>query len=157
MFHLKRTNNQDPDFLYLIPLLDKDLRSRYKALQDVYDQHNIVVNVDTVVIAYADGLAVGCGCFKEFNGSSVEIKRMYVKPEHRRQGISSAVLNELETWAIESGYSEAVLETGNQQDEAIALYKKQGYVIIPNYPPYEAMETSICMKKRLVTETKSLL
>ncbi|HEX2845195.1 MAG TPA: GNAT family N-acetyltransferase [Chitinophagaceae bacterium] len=155
MFELKRTNNLDPDFLYLIPLLDTDLRSRYLTLQDVYDQHNIIVNVDTVVIAYAEGQAVGCGCFKEFNGSSVEIKRMYVKPEHRRRGISSAVLNELEAWAIESGYSEAVLETGNQQDEAIALYKKQGYVIIPNYFPYETMGTSICMKKRLITDTPS--
>ncbi|MBN8878925.1 MAG: GNAT family N-acetyltransferase [Sphingobacteriales bacterium] len=153
MFELKRTNNKDPDFLYLIPLLDKDLRSRYQALQDVYDQHNIVVNVDTVVIAYGGGQAVGCGCFKKLNDSTVEIKRMYVKPEYRRQGISSAVLNELETWALESGYSEAVLETGNQQDEAIALYKKQGYEVIPNYPPYEAMETSICMKKRLIANT----
>ncbi len=153
MFELKRTNNQDPDFLYLIPLLDKDLRSRYQALQDVYDQHNIVVNVDTVVIAYEGRQAVGCGCFKEFNDSTVEIKRMYVKPEYRRQGISSTVLNELETWALESGYSEAVLETGNQQDEAIALYKKQGYEVIPNYPPYEAMGTSICMKKRLIANT----
>lgn len=149
MFELKRTNNQNPDFLYLIPLLDKDLRSRYQDLQDVYDQHNVIVNVDTVVIAYADRQAVGCGCFKQFSDSSVEIKRMFVKPEYRRQGISSAILNELEIWARESGYSDAVLETGDKQDEAIALYKKRGYVIIPNYPPYEAITTSICMKKQL--------
>lgn len=149
MFELKRTNNQNPDFLCLIPLLDKDLRSRYQALQDVYDQHNVIVNVDTVVIAYADGQAVGCGCFKQFSDSTVEIKRMYVKPEYRRKGISSAILNELEAWALESGYPEAVLETGDRQDEAIALYKKQGYEIVPNYPPYEAMATSICMKKTL--------
>ncbi len=149
MFELKRTNNQNPDFLYLIPLLDKDLRSRYQALQDVYDQHNVIVNVDTVVIAYTDGQAVGCGCFKQFSDSAVEIKRMYVKPEYRRKGISSAILNELETWALESDYSEAVLETGDRQDEAIALYKKQGYEIIPNYPPYEKIATSICMKKIL--------
>lgn len=149
MFELKRTNNQNPDFLYLIPLLDKDLRSRYQALQDVYDQHNVIVNVDTVVIAYADGQPVGCGCFKQFDDSSVEIKRMYVKPEYRRKGISSAILNELEAWAREFGYPEAVLETGDKQIEAIELYKKQGYVIIPNYPPYEEMTTSICLKKSL--------
>ena len=150
MFELKRTNNEDPDFIYLVPLLDKDLRNRYQDLQDQYDQHNVLVNVDTVVIAYVDGKPAGCGCFKQFDDVSVEMKRMYVKPEYRRQGISSAILNELEAWARESGYTEAVLETGDRQDEAIALYKKQGYQSIPNYPPYEEMETSICMKKWLV-------
>lgn len=149
MLELKRTNNQNPDFLYLVPLLDKDLRSRYQALQDTYDQHNVILNIDTVVVAYEDGQPVGCGCFKQFDDSSVEMKRMYVKPEHRRKGISSAILDELEAWAAASGYTTAVLETGDRQDEAIALYKKQGYSIIPNYPPYEQMETSICMQKPL--------
>lgn len=149
MLQLKRTNNQHPDFLYLIPLLDKDLRSRYQELQDTYDQHNKIVNVDTVVIAYVNDQPAGCGCFKQFSDTAVEMKRMYVRPEFRRNGISSAVLNELEAWAKETGYSEAVLETGNRQHEAIAMYEKQGYSVIPNYPPYENMDTSICMGKPL--------
>ncbi|MBO9658595.1 MAG: GNAT family N-acetyltransferase [Chitinophagaceae bacterium] len=149
MAELKRTNNQDPDFRYLIPLLDKDLRSRYHDLQNTYDQHNVIVNVDTVIIAYADQKPVGCGCFKKFDDSSVEMKRMYVTPDHRRKGISSAILNELELWAKESGFQRAVLETGNLQEEAIAMYKKLGYKVIPNYPPYECMESSICMEKHL--------
>lgn len=149
MLHLKRTNNQDPDFRYLIPLLDKDLRSRYHDLQNTYDQHNVIVNVDTVIIAYADEQPVGCGCFKKFDDSSVEMKRMYVVPDHRRKGISSAILNELELWAKENGFQRAVLETGNLQEEAIALYEKLGYQVIPNYPPYESMDSSICMEKQL--------
>ncbi|MET0462230.1 MAG: GNAT family N-acetyltransferase [Chitinophagaceae bacterium] len=149
MFDLKRTDNQDPDFRYLIPLLDQDLRSRYNDLQDTYDQHNVIVNVDTVIIAYADEKPVGCGCFKQFDDSSVEMKRMYVKPDFRRQGISTAILKELENWAIENGFRNAVLETGNLQEEAIALYEKLGYTIIPNYPPYESIESSICMQKEL--------
>lgn len=149
MTELKRTNNQNSDFLYLIPLLDKDLRSRYQDLQDTYDKHNVIINVDTVVVAYVDGQPAGCGCFKQFNDTAVEMKRMYVKPEFRRQGISSAVLNELEKWAVEMGYKDAVLETGNKQAEAIAMYEKLGYSIIPNYPPYENIPTSICMQKPL--------
>lgn len=149
MTELKRTNNQNADFLYLIPLLDKDLRSRYQDLQDTYDKHNVIVNVDTVVIAYVDGQPAGCGCFKQFNNTAVEMKRMYVKPEFRRRGISSAVLNELEKWAVEMGYRDAVLETGDKQAEAIAMYKKLGYSIVPNYPPYENIPTSICMQKPL--------
>lgn len=149
MTELKRTNNQNADFLYLIPLLDKDLRSRYQDLQDTYDKHNVIVNVDTVVIAYVDDQPAGCGCFKQFNDTAVEMKRMYVKPEFRRRGISSAVLNELEKWAVEMGYKDAVLETGNKQAEAIAMYEKLGYSIVPNYPPYENIPTSICMQKPL--------
>ncbi|PZR26751.1 MAG: GNAT family N-acetyltransferase [Citrobacter freundii] len=149
MTELKRTNNQNPDFLYLIPLLDQDLRNRYQELQDTYDKHNVIVNVDTVVIAYVDDQPVGCGCFKQYRETAVEMKRMYVKPAYRRQGISSAILNELEKWAVEMGYKEAVLETGNRQEEAIAMYEKLGYSVIPNYPPYENIPTSICMQKPL--------
>lgn len=149
MPELIRTDNKNPDFLYLIPLLDKDLRSRYQDLQDTYDKHNVIVNVDTVVIAYIDDQPAGCGCFKQFSDTAVEMKRMYVKPEFRRQGISSAILNELEQWASGMGYKDAVLETGNKQLEAIAMYEKLGYSIIPNYPPYENIPTSICMHKAL--------
>src|SRR6218665_734922 len=150
MTELKRTDNQHPDFLYLIPLLDQDLRSRYLDLQDTYDKHNVVVNVDTVVVAYVDGQPAGCGCFKQSGEQAVEMKRMYVKPEFRRRGVSSSVLIELEKWAGEMGYREAVLETGNKQEEAIAMYEKYGYAVIPNYPPYENMVTSICMHKLLI-------
>ncbi|RYY09392.1 MAG: GNAT family N-acetyltransferase, partial [Chitinophagaceae bacterium] len=61
MFALKRTNNESPDFLYLVPLLDAELRDRYQDLQDEYDQHNVLLHVDTVVVAYADNQPVGCG------------------------------------------------------------------------------------------------
>jgi putative acetyltransferase len=149
MLELKRTNNSNTDFLYLVPLLDKDLRERYHDLQNEYDQHNVIINVDTVVIAYSDGQPAGCGCFKQFNPSTVEMKRMYVKPEFRRQGISSSVLTELEKWATELGYRDSVLETGDKQEEALGMYKKLGYVIIPNFPPYEEMSTSICLHKSL--------
>ena len=149
MPELKRTNNQNPDFLYLIPLLDRDLRSRYLELQDTYDQHNVIVNVDTVVIAYVGDQPAGCGCFKQSNETAVEMKRMYVEPVFRRQGISSLILGELENWALEMGYRQAVLETGNKQVEAIAMYEKLGYSVILNYPPYENMTTSICMQKTL--------
>jgi GNAT superfamily N-acetyltransferase len=59
------------------------------------------------------------------------------------------ILGELENWALEMGYRQAVLETGNKQVEAIAMYEKLGYSVIPNYPPYENMTTSICMQKTL--------
>ncbi|GAA6764944.1 hypothetical protein AAFH68_08780 [Flavobacterium sp. CGRL1] len=66
-----------------------------------------------------------------------------------KKGIASAILKELEIWAKEVGYTYTILETGKNQPEAINLYQKLNYTIIPNYPPYEEMDNSVCMKKTL--------
>ncbi len=146
---LKRTYNNNPDFQNLITLLDGELHGHYIEVQSEYDRYNQISNLNTVVIAYRDQTPVGCGCFKEINDTTVEIKRMFVKPNERGQGIASAILNELELWAKEVGFSHVILETGNKQLAAIALYQKSGYVITPNYGQYSGMESSICMKKEL--------
>ena len=152
---LKRTNNSDRDFLSLVAKLDKDLAGRYGALQQYYDQYNKIENLDTVVVAYHQENPAGCGCFKKFDDESVEVKRMYVNSEMRGYGIGKEILAELEKWASELGYKATVLELGNQQPEAIKLYRKQGYAEIPNYGQYIGMETSICMKKDLTIPRES--
>ena len=92
---------------------------------------------------------MGCGAFREKEHGITEIKRMYVHPDHRKKGIASAVLAALEIWAKEIGYTYTILETGKNQLEAISLYQKLNYTITPNYPPYEKMDNSVCMKKTL--------
>ncbi|MEO6686566.1 MAG: GNAT family N-acetyltransferase, partial [Dyadobacter sp.] len=91
----------------------------------------------------------GCGCFKIFNDKTVEIKRMFIKENQRGKGIASSLLAELEKWAKELGYEEAVLETGKGQPNAIKLYQKYGYKIIENYNQYDDLEISVCLKKSL--------
>lgn len=59
------------------------------------------------------------------------------------------LLRQLEELAASEGYRFAVLETGRKQPEAISLYQKAGYEIIPNYGPYEGNTNSVCMKKIL--------
>lgn len=149
MITLKRTNSDDPDFISLVALLDKDLAIRDGEDHSFYNQFNKIDKIKHVVVFYENDIAVGCGAFREKESDSVEIKRMYVHPDHRKKGIASQVLAELERWAAEIKYSYAVLETGKKQPEAIALYQKSGYSIIPNYPPYENMDNSVCMKKTL--------
>ena len=149
MITLKRTNSEDNHFHELVKLLDKDLLDRYGALQDYYSRFNSIQNLPTVVIAYDDEQPVGCGCFKKFEDGSVEVKRMYVANEQRGKGIGAAILAELEKWAAELKFAAIVLETGNNQPEAVHLYEKMGYKVIPNYGQYSGMETSICMKKDL--------
>ena len=74
---------------------------------------------------------------------------MYVKPESRGLGIAKLILSELEKWGKEEGFTQAKLETGNNQPEALAVYTGARYKIIPNYPPYSHIAESICMGKQL--------
>ena len=149
MIKLKRTDSDNEDFRLLIRELDKELWSRYDNMQAVYDKHNIIENNKNVLVAYKDEIAVGCGCFKKYNDKTVEIKRMYVKPEYRGKKIARLILDALEKWAIELNISATVLETGTKQAEAIHLYLKSGYIVVENYGPYKDLQESVCMQKNL--------
>jgi putative acetyltransferase len=149
MILIKRTNSDNIDFKKLIIKLDKDLLEMYHEEQATYDTFNKIDNLQTIVIAYNDNIAVGCGCFKKFDDSSVEMKRMYVDDNYRNKGIATSILNELESWAREMNNAVAVLECGDEQKAAIHLYKKQGYIITEKYGQYINMPKSICLKKQL--------
>ena len=150
MITLKRTNSNDPNFRVLVNELDANLREIYDQLMDVYDQHNVIGQIDTVVVAYTDGQPAGCGCFKKFDADAAEIKRMYVQKAQRGNGISRLILAELERWAAEAGFSATILETGEKNTEALGLYGKAGYLPTPNYGPYVSLASSFCFRKALV-------
>ena len=79
----------------------------------------------------------------------MEVKRMYTLPDFRGKGIATIVLQELEKWAKELRMEKCMLETGKRQPEAIALYTKNGYRLIPNYGQYAGVENSVCFEKLL--------
>jgi len=145
---LVRTTSQNLDFANLIVKLDENLASRNGDMQEYFNQFNKVDAIKHVIIAYINGIAVGCGAIKQFDNESVEVKRMFVSDEYRGTRIASKVLNELENWAKELGYASAVLETSNVQTEAVRLYTKT-YAVTENYGQYAGIETSICFKKEL--------
>ena len=149
MIILERTTSDSSQFKILTDKLDHELKLIYGSSQDEFDQYNIMSQLDTVVIAYINETPVGCGCFKKFDTATAELKRMFVGAPYRGQGIGTAVLTELENWAKEIRYSFIVLETGTVQPDAINLYQKHGYHIIPNFDPYIGNELSICFKKSL--------
>lgn len=145
-----RTDSENTDFRELVRLLDEDLAIRDGADHSFYAQFNKVDAIKNVVVVYQNGEAIGCGAFKKYDEKTVEIKRMFVREENRGKGAAVEILTELEKWASESGFEFAVLETGKKQPEAIRLYEKSGYKLIPNYGQYEGIENSVCMKKSLV-------
>ncbi|MFE5873000.1 GNAT family N-acetyltransferase [Streptomyces roseifaciens] len=82
-----------------------------------------------------------------------ELKRMYVVPEARGRGLARRILAELEDSAREAGRTRMVLETGNQQPEAISLYISCGYAPVPaaeKFGLYRHHEGSRCFTKPLV-------
>lgn len=144
-----RTDSDHNDFRSLVVQLDKDLQQRYGEEQAFFDQFNKLTKIRHVVVVYDGEQAIGCGAIKEYTPQVAEVKRMFVAPLYRGKGIALQVLSELERWAQELGYNSCILETGKKQPEAIRLYEKAGYHIIPNYGQYADVEMSLCMEKEL--------
>ena len=143
---LIRTNSDNPDFKKLSALFDEYLIDIDGEEKDFFAFYNNV-QLDTVLVVYENSEVVGCGAFKKFDDTTAEIKRMFVHPNHRNKGIAKFVLNELELWANDLGFTSFILETSPKLTSAIALYEKTGYQLIPNYGQYIGVENSICMKK----------
>lgn len=152
---LIRTGSDHAGFRQLVALLDQDLAVRDGDDHAFYAQFNKVDAIKEVVIAYQNDVPVGCGAIKPFSTTAAEVKRMFVHPDHRKQGIAAKVLKELENWGIELGFSSCVLETGKKQPEAIALYQKTGYHITTNYGQYIGIDNSVCMTKSLIAKLQT--
>ncbi len=77
--------------------------------------------------AFRGNLNVGIGGLRQISIAACEIKRMYVPPRERRQGIEGLLMRSLEAESRKSGCSRMVLETGVSQDAAITLYERHGF------------------------------
>ena len=149
MIQLIRTNSANKDFAELVKHLDADLRIRDGNDHPFYAQFNKIDDIKYVVLAYLENEAVGCGAIKAYDKETMEVKRMFVPPECRGKGIATKILTELENWTKDLGYQKCILETGIRQPEAIALYKKSGYNVIPNFGQYSEVNTSVCFEKAI--------
>ncbi len=149
MIHFIRTDSENTIFQALVRELDADLKIRDGEDHTFYSQFNKIDKIKYVLVAFDDDMPVGCGAIKELSKDAMEVKRMYVPVNKRGLGIATGILKELEEWAFELNYIKCLLETGKKQPEAIALYQKNGYRIIPNYGQYEQVENSVCFEKIL--------
>jgi GNAT superfamily N-acetyltransferase len=93
---------------------------------------------------------VGCGGLRQLDDSHGEIKRMYVRPDSRGSGVSTAIIQTLESYALANGWHRLVLETGDRQPDAVRFYSREGYTRIPNFGHYAGLEASLCFGKHLL-------
>lgn len=146
MLNLVRTNSDNKDFQLLTQIFDEYLIEIDGDEKDFFAQYNQIF-INNVLICYENEKPIGCGAFKKIDEQTAELKRMFVLPNERGKGIATTILNELEKWIIESGYSSCILETSQKLEKAINLYKRNGYNEIPNYGQYIGVASSLCMKK----------
>ncbi len=109
-------------------------------------------NVIFVVARNGEGRAVGCGAVV-MTGSVGELKRVYVRPESRSQGVARSVLIELEASSSRAGCDELLLETGPYSKEALAFYEKLGYQRRGPFGAYPDHPLSVFMEKKLSTSS----
>ena len=105
-------------------------------------------NVFFAVARDSAGRAIGCGAVvlcPEFG----ELKRMYVSPRGRGQGVARKLLAMLEAHAIRSGCKLLKLETGPYQPEALALYASAGYERRGPFGDYTNDPLSVFMQKHI--------
>ncbi len=144
---LIRTTSNNKDFKDLVALLNQELKIKDGHEHSFFEQFNKIDKIKHVVLAYKEDKAVGCGALRQYSDDITEIKRMYVHPSFRGRGIAGEILKELERWATELFFSECILETGKEHLEAVRLYEKSGYHLIPNFGQYEGVSNSLCMRK----------
>lgn len=146
MIKLVRTDSTNNSFQILINKLDLNLAQKNGDKNSFFKQFNTVDKINHVIVIFENELPIGCGAFKIYDNQTVEIKRMFVDINNRKRGFATIILNGLTSWANELGFHYAILETGDKMTEAINLYLKRGFKIIPNYPPYDKEESSVCFK-----------
>ncbi len=80
-------------------------------------------------IAYLEGAPAGCVVLRPLPSvdHAGECKRLYVRPRFRRRGIAEALLDALEAHAGAEGIRWVYLDSKDDLDVAIRMYKKRGY------------------------------
>jgi GNAT superfamily N-acetyltransferase len=82
---------------------------------------------------------IGCAGWR-VRGEDAELKRMFTMPAARGLGVARRLLAVVEDSARADGRAQVILETGDKQPEAIALYRSCGYQRIPDFGYYRDEE-----------------
>ncbi len=113
-----------------------------------YSVEKLIAQEVAFFVIRANGMPAGCGGLQLFAGYG-EIKRMYVRPQFRGLGLAKLMLSHLADHAVSHHLPLLRLETGIYQQEAIGLYERMGFYLIPPFGPYTDDPLSRCYEKRL--------
>jgi GNAT superfamily N-acetyltransferase len=138
-----------PDAARLIAEVQREYEVRYGGQDSTPVNPAEFVPPDGLfLVGYLNDGPVACGGWRA-RGPDAEAKRMYVARAGRRNGLARAVLAELERTALAAGHGRMILETGNEQPEAVELYRSAGYTRIDAFGYYADALRSIHLGKLL--------
>jgi GNAT superfamily N-acetyltransferase len=149
---LQKESLMSPAAWALITELNAELDERYPEDNANFfrlDEAEVAPGHGAFFVAYVEGEPAGCGAVRCLDGVKAEIKRMYVAPPYRGQGLGRALLVALEAEARSLGLGRLILEAGERQPEALGLYRSAGFDVIPNYSESIDAPLSLCMGKEL--------
>lgn len=139
----------DPDSAALILELNELLDDLYHPDENHFrlDAEEVGGDRGVFILARVDGRPAGCGALRLTADGRSEVKRMYVRPGTRGQGVGRVILNRLEEHARRLGATGMLLEMGDRQPEARALYESVGFAPVPCWGEYLATPGSVCLGK----------
>jgi GNAT superfamily N-acetyltransferase len=146
---ISRVDWDHPDAAALRAAQEAEIRERYEVDEPEPGVHPSAADMTCFFVAYVDGEPAACGGMRAIDATHGEIKRMYVAPGRRGQGLAQAILRTLEEDARARGWTRVVLETGTKQPDATRLYERAGYSPIPLFGDYIGETTSLCYEKLL--------
>jgi len=136
----------------LIAALNAELSGRYPEAGATHfrlDPEEVAPGRGVFLVLRDGESAIGCGAIRRLDADTAELKRMFVVPDRRGQGLGGVLLTALEEAARGLGVVRLVLETGVRQPEAIALYRRFGFETVAPFGEYIGSGLSVCMGKEL--------
>jgi GNAT superfamily N-acetyltransferase len=132
-----------PDARWCIGQYFAELNRRFEAgfdpaLSISADAHELTPPVGLLLLARLRDEPIGCGALKFHSEAPAELKRMWVAPAARGLNLGRRLLRTLEEQARAAGVSVVRLETNRTLQEAISLYRREGYCEVAafNDEPY---------------------
>jgi putative acetyltransferase len=140
------------DAVGLITALDDELGADYPPeSRHGYSVDKLLARSVTFFVVRVDGEAVGCGGVEAMPEGYGELKRMFVRPDHRGQGLAARLLVRLEEHAWAVGLPLLRLETGVHQRAAIRLYERHGFTRTGPFGSYRDDPNSLFLEKAVAT------
>jgi GNAT superfamily N-acetyltransferase len=134
---LRAVPYDDPLARDLVGRVQQEYVDRYGGPDEAaVDPAEFVPPAGLFLVAEVGGEPAGCGAWRRHGDLEVEVKRVYVVPAFRRLGLAQLVVAALEDSARAAGYRSVVLNSGDRQPEALALYEALGYTPVPGYGIY---------------------
>ena len=149
---IREVDPQSTDPLLLLDQAAVEAKLLYPEQQNLFEARP--TNAPTpprglYVVAYRSGIPVGMGAHRPVNENTTEVRRMFVNKQVRRSGVGTAILESIEEHARCLGFTALVLETGNRQLPAMALYESFGFYQIEPFGVYASDPTSVCFRKEI--------